>query len=317
MADHTRKSSMHDRNIHRDGYDMAALSAAFPALSEHIVMSQAGTPTVDFTDQRAVLTLNQAILVHHYGIEGWNLPEGYLCPPVPGRADYMHHVADLLAASNRGAIPEGISTRVLDIGVGANVIYPIVGRKTYGWSFTGSDIDGQALQAAGDIIQRNDLLQEHVSLKLQKNASHFFKGIVGNEDDFDLVICNPPFYSNEAEATEAAGRKWKNLGKDKDMGSKRNFGGHTNELYCEGGELQFIRKMIEESFFFTRKCYWFTTLVSKQEHMHQLHRTLQKVKATDVKVIHMSQGQKSSRILAWTLLNPVQQREWRARHFWE
>jgi 23S rRNA (adenine1618-N6)-methyltransferase len=308
---------MHERNIHRDGYDMAALSASFPALSEFIVTSQSGTATINFTDQRAVLALNQALLAHQYGIEGWNLPEGYLCPPIPGRADYIHHVADLLAASNRGAIPEGISTRVLDIGVGANVIYPIVGRKSYGWSFTGSDIDERALQSAGEIIQRNELLQEHVNVKLQKNASHFFKGIVGNEDEFDLVVCNPPFYANEAEAAEAAGRKWKNLGKDKDMGNKRNFGGHTNELYCEGGELQFIRKMIEESFFFARKCYWFTTLVSKQEHMHQLHRTLQKVKATDVKVIHMSQGQKSSRILAWTLLHPEQQREWRARHFWE
>jgi 23S rRNA (adenine1618-N6)-methyltransferase len=317
MQSPARKSSMHERNIHRDGYDMAALSAAFPLLGEHVITSQVGTPTINFADRRAVLALNQAILAHHYDIKGWNLPEEYLCPPVPGRADYIHHAADLLAASNRGAIPEGISTRVLDIGVGANMIYPIVGRKTYGWSFTGSDIDERALQSAREIIAHNELLQEHVSLKLQKNPTHFFKGIVGNEDEFDLVVCNPPFYANEAEASEAAGRKWKNLGKEKDMGSQRNFGGHTTELYCEGGEMQFIRKMIEESFFFARKCYWFTTLVSKQEHMHQLHRVLQRVKATEVKVIPMSQGQKSSRVLAWTLLHPEQQREWRARRFWE
>ena len=42
--------------------------------------------------------LNRAILMHHYGVKSWDIPAGYLCPPIPGRADYIHSVADLLAA---------------------------------------------------------------------------------------------------------------------------------------------------------------------------------------------------------------------------
>jgi 23S rRNA (adenine1618-N6)-methyltransferase len=311
-----RKSSMHERNRHRDGYDMAKLAASFPALQAFLTTSPAGILTIDFSDILAVTALNQALLAHDYAIREWTLPEGYLCPPVPGRADYLHYAADLLASHNKGTIPTGPGIQVLDVGVGANVIYPIIGRKEYGWSFIGSDIDATALQSARVIVDSNTLLEENVRLRLQKNATHFFKGITGDDDEFDLVVCNPPFYANEAEALEASGRKWKNLGKSKTMGTTRNFGGNSGELFCEGGELQFIQKMIAESFFYSRKCYWFTALVSRQEHIHSLRRALQRAKATEVQVIHMSQGQKSSRLLAWTFMNPVQQRTWRDRRFW-
>lgn len=312
-----RKSPLHERNVHRNGYDMARLTAAFPPLQPFITQSQAGTATINFSDIPSVTALNQALLAADYGVQQWSVPPGYLCPSVPGRADYIHYAADLMAAHNRGTVPPGSGIRVLDIGVGANAIYPIIGHKSYGWSFVGSDIDPVALQSAKAIIDSSDVLAEHVKIRLQKNPSHFFKGIIGNDEEFDLVVCNPPFYANEAEANEASARKWKNLGKEKTMGATRTFGGQQGELYCAGGEVQFIRKMMEESFFFARKCYWFTTLVSRHEHVHTLRRALQRWKPTEVQVVHMAQGQKNSRILAWTFLHPEQQREWRARRFWD
>lgn len=317
MHDAPRKSPLHERNAHREGYDMSRLTAAFPGLEPYVTTSQAGTPTVNFSDIQAVTALNRAILAADYGMHHWSLPPGYLCPSVPGRADYIHYAADLMAAHNRGSIPPGPGIRVLDLGVGANAIYPIVGHHAYGWSFMGSDIDPVALQSAKENVGSSESLSENVLLRLQKNPSHYFKGIIGSDEEFDLVVCNPPFYANEAEANEASARKWKNLGKAKAMGTTRTFGGQSAELYCEGGEVRFIRKMMEESFFFARKCYWFTTLVSRQEHIHGLRRALQRLKPKEVQVIHMAQGQKNSRILAWTFLSPEQQRDWRARRFWD
>jgi 23S rRNA (adenine1618-N6)-methyltransferase len=314
MAAPTRKSSMHERNVHRDGYDMARLMEKYAALKPFVLPSPAGTLTIDFSDVQAVTALNKAILESEYGVNDWNLPEGYLCPPVPGRADYMHHAADLLALHNGGTIPTGHSVHVLDIGVGAGVIYPILGNHLYQWSFVGSDIDEVALSNASVICKANERLQEDVQLRAQKNAGHFFKGIIGKEEVFDLVVCNPPFYGSEQEAQEASGRKWRNLGKKETTG--RNFGGMSHELYCEGGELKFIRDMVAESFFFARKVYWFTTLVSRQEHIHDLRRALNRVRPTEVHVIPMSQGQKSSRILAWTFLDRGQQQHWRESRFW-
>ncbi len=37
-----------------------------------------------------------------------------------------------------------------------------------------------------------------------------------------------------------------------------NFGGQQQELWCEGGEVAFIKKMIEESKGFAKQVMWFT-----------------------------------------------------------
>lgn len=78
--------------------------------------------SVNFADPLAVKTLNKALLAHFYGVTHWDIPDGFLCPPVPGRADYVHHLADLLADDNGGVVPK--QATVLDIGTGANLIYP-------------------------------------------------------------------------------------------------------------------------------------------------------------------------------------------------
>jgi 23S rRNA (adenine1618-N6)-methyltransferase len=80
----------------------------------------------------------------------------------------------------------------------------------------------------------------------------------------------------------------------------RNFGGQANELWCEGGELGFIRRMITQSARVAERCRWFTTLVSQNAHLPALRSALKQVPVTEVRVIEMAQGQKKSRVLAWT-----------------
>jgi len=81
-----------------------------------------------------------------------------------------------------------------------------------------------------------------------------------------------------------------------------NFGGISDELWCEGGEMKFITQMIFESAKYQQQVMWFTTLVSKNEHLKSLTKVLNKVEPTEIKVIEMKQGQKTSRILAWTFM---------------
>ncbi|MCP5854081.1 RlmF-related methyltransferase, partial [Klebsiella pneumoniae] len=86
-----------------------------------------------------------------------DIPADYLCPPIPGRADYIHVAADLLAEDNAGEVPKGAQVRALDIGVGVNCIYPLLGHSDYRWRFLGSDIDPVALASAKAIVQANNL----------------------------------------------------------------------------------------------------------------------------------------------------------------
>src|SRR4051812_16529097 len=108
-------SELHPRNRYRTGYDFAMLVRSSPALAQFIRSNPAGTPTIDFADPTAVTALNRALLRHDYDITHWDLPRDYLCPAIPGRADYVHYLADLLAES--GAISTGRAVTVLDIGV--------------------------------------------------------------------------------------------------------------------------------------------------------------------------------------------------------
>jgi 23S rRNA (adenine1618-N6)-methyltransferase len=297
---------MHPRNRHLSRYDFKQLIKSSPELAIHVFENKFGDESIDFANPESVKLLNRAILKEFYKIAWWNIPVNYLCPPIPGRADYLHYVADLLYGARGKLIV------ALDVGVGANCVYPLIGQYEYGWKFIGSDIDQGALDSAQLILDNNPGLKEKIDLRLQLSANQIFKGIIKSNELFDVTICNPPFHASAEEAAAGSERKIKNLGLKK---SVLNFGGQSHELWCPGGEKTFIKKMIGESTEFSQQCLWFTTLVSKKENLSYLEKEIKGVKAFDVKIIEMSQGQKISRLLAWTFQTKEQQKEW-AKQRW-
>lgn len=307
FARHTQPI-FHPRNRHQGHYDFARLTAACPELSAFLITNPAGDTTIDFGDPTAVRALNRALLRVQYGVAYWDIPDGYLCPPIPGRADYVHGLADLLAGCNGGVIPRGATVRVLDIGVGANCIYPLVGHAEYGWRFVGSEVDATALQAANGIVQANPGLGDAIELRHQSNRGHIFAGVVRDEDRFDLTLCNPPFHASADEAARGSRRKSLNLGR---RGAPLNFGGQASELWCTGGEASFLRRMIRESGDVRSRVMWFSSLVSKSDHLADVHRQLSKAGAVDVREVPMAQGNKQSRFVAWTFHDAVQRAAWR------
>lgn len=292
-------SGLHPRNRHHDRYDFQQLTAVCPELAPFLTR-KFKSETIDFANPDAVKALNRALLRTYYGIAFWDVPPGYLCPPVPGRADYIHYMADLLSERNDAVIPRGKTVRVLDIGMGANCIYPIIGHHEYGWRFVGTDIDPIAIRAAKQIVASNSALAGTVECRLQPNASDIFKGVVQPGETFALCICNPPFHASLTEADAGNQRKWKNLGKDKTAAPVLNFGGKKSELWYPGGEAAFISNMILQSAEAPQLCGWFTTLVSKKSNLPAIYKALKSVRALDVRTIEMNQGQKVSRVVAWT-----------------
>lgn len=285
------KSGLHPRNRFRTRYDFPQLVAGTPGLADFVKPNAHGDDSIDYADPQAVKALNQALLRQAYGLQHWDIPPGCLCPPIPGRSDYVHHLADLIS------LRRGPEVRVLDVGTGANCIYPLIGVSEYGWSFVGAELDPAAWRWAKKLVAVNFAIAKLVECRLQKSAMQCFQGIIQPGERFELTMCNPPFHASAAEAAAGAKRKQRNLGIRREA---LNFGGRAGELWCEGGELAFIRRMIEESASFAMNCGWFTTLVSKSEHLPRLEKALRQVKAAEVRIIDMAQGQKKSRILAWT-----------------
>ncbi|MBK7937223.1 MAG: 23S rRNA (adenine(1618)-N(6))-methyltransferase RlmF [Lewinellaceae bacterium] len=305
------KSNLHPRNQHRARYDFNRLTEVCPELSPYVRPNLHGDESIDFADPAAVKMLNFALLRQYYGIGYWDIPENYLCPPIPGRADYIHYMADLLGNNNYGKIPTGSKVRCLDVGVGANCVYPIIGNASYGWSFIGSDIDPVSLASANKIIDSNPALQQVVECRLQANPKNTFAGILQKGEIIDLSVCNPPFHASPEEARAGTLRKLNHLNGEKVSTPILNFGGQELELCCEGGEEKFVLDMISQSRQFATSCFWFSTLISKKSNVKIACKGLEKVRASDVKTISMGQGHKNSRILAWTFLSREQQKLWR------
>lgn len=305
------KSRLHPRNKHRERYNFKQLIETCPELAQFVKLNMYNDESIDFSNPEAVKMLNKALLKHYYDIDNWDIPQGYLCPPIPGRADYIHHIADLLRNYNYGKIPRGNKIKCLDIGVGANCVYPIIGNKEYAWSFIGSDIDPVSIENGNKIIKLNSFLKGKIELRLQNNSKDFFYGIIQKDELIDLTICNPPFHASLAEAQSGTIRKLSNLNHKKITKPILNFGGKNNELWCEGGEERFVREMIRESKKFATSCFWFSTLISKQSNLKSAYKVLEKAEAVEVKTIPMGQGNKTSRIVAWTFLDKEQQNKWR------
>lgn len=294
------KSILHPSNKHRARYDFNQLTAATPELKPFVLVNQYGDESIDFFNPEAVRLLNKSLLKHFYQINYWEIPAGYLCPSIPGRVDYIHYLADLISGNSKSKTSPSHPIRCLDIGVGASLIYPILGYKEYGWSFVGSDIDKGAIKAAQNNLDKNPSLKNKIEVRWQKNPNDFFRGIILPGEKFDLTMCNPPFHSSQADAQAAALRKLNNLKGVKTKQTILNFGGQDNELYTTGGELRFVTDMISESKSYSNSCLWFTSLLSKQSNLKPILALLKKLEAAEIKTIPMGQGNKISRIIAWT-----------------
>jgi 23S rRNA (adenine1618-N6)-methyltransferase len=305
---------LHKRNAHKGNYPLDKLCKHSPGLLKYVVTNPSGINTIDFSNPKGVKALNKALLHYYYDVEFWDIPDGYLCPPVPGRADYIHHLADLLSKGNEVNIPKGKNVKGLDIGTGANLIYPIIATAQYGWKMIGTDIDKVSIASAEHIIKSNHRLRKNIEIRQQDKADFIFEGLIKPTDKFDFCMCNPPFHSSAKEAFNTASRKTKNLAKNKvkrqstvskSSTSSLNFAGQANELWCTGGELAFIIKMIDESVRYSHQIQWFTSLISKKENVNTLVNKLKKMDVKidtvemDIKIINMAQGNKISRFVAW------------------
>lgn len=280
---------MHPKNPFSADYNFDSLVALYPPLKPFVFVNEYNTKTIKFANSEAVKALNTALLKEHFGITYWDLPANNLCPPVPGRLDYLLHVADLIDKKE--------DVHMLDIGTGANLIYPILATTHLNWKCTASEVNIDSLKNAQKIIDNNPSLKD-IELRHQQFKSHILERVITSTDCFDVVVCNPPFFKNRTDAEKNNLRKFENLNLSEE--NTQNFGGLSNELWYKGGEEAFIRTMAEESIQFKHQVHWFTAIVSQKENLKNIKRAVNKTKPTEVRIVEMELGNKQSRFIACT-----------------
>ena len=321
---HKGKSGLHKRNIHQGRYDFSELITALPELKKHVIRNPKGEMSISFSDPVAVKLLNKALLAYHYQVKNWDIPKGFLCPPIPGRADYIHRLQALVTED----LPKLNQTQLyaLDVGVGANCIYPIIGVTAYNWYCVGSDVDPVSVKNANHIAKQNSVLDGKIEARLQTSTENFFHGIIRPDEYYHITMCNPPFHKSLHDAQQGSQRKVTNLTANKvkrgqsslkpasQASSILNFGGQKAELWCPGGEAAFIKNMAFESRDFASQVLWFSSLISKKDNVRWMRKNLEKAGVKEIHIVEMSQGQKVSRFIAWTFHDRTQRTQWLERH---
>jgi len=204
---------MHLDNPHRNPYNFETLIQTNQELEAFVFTNEHEIQTIDFANPKGVFQLNKALLLHHYKLDHYELPIGHLCPAVPGRADYLCHVKTLLDERITGS-SDTASYKVLDIGVGANCIYPIIGAQLFNWNMVGVDINSDAVASAKEIVAATKGLESNIDIRHQTNNANIFTGIIKKDEYFNVTVCNPPFHTSEIEATKGTMRKLANISKD-------------------------------------------------------------------------------------------------------
>ena len=174
--------TMHKNNIHKSGYDFSKLCNVYPQLKPFVFINTYKTQTIDFANPEAVKCLNTALLFAHYNIKYWEFTDDNLCPPIPGRVEYIHHINQLLKTSELDT-----NITVLDIGAGATCIYPLLGHQVYGWNFIATDCDETSIQQAQKNINENGLTNK-IHLRFQNDKTQILKGILKPSDKFSVSM---------------------------------------------------------------------------------------------------------------------------------
>ena len=288
---------MHLQNPYQKRYDIKRLVEHYPSLQKFIVLNPSGEETIDFSSSSGVYALNKAMLLADFNLTEYHLPTGYLIPPIPGRLDYLLHIRDFL--SEKYNIPLDSKLRGLDIGAGANGIYCILAVQHLNWSMVGAESDAKAIEIAKANMHHTKTLQDKVEMRHQENKSFLLKNIIKSQEQFDFTICNPPFHSSREEAVKGSFRKIKNLGGPMDNKELTlNFEGQANELWCNGGEALFIKRLIKESIMFKNRVKVFSSLVANSNNLLKIEKQLKKVKA-NYHIIPMVRGNKKTRSILW------------------
>lgn len=271
------------------------------------------------------LALSRAILDKYFQLNLKSLPEGYLCPPIPNRLNYVLWMKQLLKESSSTEYftkPRTIFRRGVDLGTGASCIYPLLlSTSTFTdgqeWKILGTDIDEKAIQSAKENIAANGLETIIKVVKvLPTPVGGGSRNLIRNEEDdiittpvntammedsqfcnqIDFFLTNPPFYSSDNEATNVRS------GDDRERTSMT-----SNESVYPGGEIGFALDMIYDSYRHQNKCTWFSLMLSKKSSLRFLQKEVEKLLELgrgSIRIAEFTQGQMVRWGLAWTFLLP-------------
>ncbi|XP_068022025.1 RNA N6-adenosine-methyltransferase METTL16 [Melanerpes formicivorus] len=289
--------SMHARNRYKDKPpDFAYLAAKYPEFQQHLQTTLTGRVSLNFKDPEAVRALTCTLLKEDFGLT-IDIPVERLIPTVPLRLNYIHWVEDLIGHQEAD---KRVLRRGIDIGTGASCIYPLLGATLNGWYFLATEVDDMCFNYAKKNVEQNNLSDLIKVVKVPQktllmDALKEESGIV-----YDFCMCNPPFFANQLEAKGVNSRNPR-----RPPPSSVNTGGIT-EIMAEGGELEFVKRIIHDSLQLKKRLRWYSCMLGKKCSLAPLKEELRIQGVPKVTHTEFCQGRTMRWALAWSFYDDVQ-----------
>ncbi|NWH80380.1 MET16 methyltransferase, partial [Piaya cayana] len=288
---------MHARNRYRDRPpDFAYLAGKYPAFRQHVRCSLAGRVSLNFKDPEAVRALTCTLLKEDFGLT-IDIPIERLIPTVPLRLNYIHWVEDLIGHQDAD---KQVLRRGIDIGTGASCIYPLLGATLNGWYFLATEVDDMCFNYAKKNVEQNNLSDLIKVVKVPQKTLLMDALKEESEIIYDFCMCNPPFFANQLEAKGVNSRNPR-----RPPPSSVNTGGIT-EIMAEGGELEFVKRIIHDSLQLKKRLRWYSCMLGKKCSLAPLKEELRIQGVPKVTHTEFCQGRTMRWALAWSFYDDVQ-----------
>ena len=239
--------------------DFLILIKEFPDLKKYIIKQneeKLEEISFDWSNNNLSLLMTKSILDYYFNIKYYNIPKGYLIPPIPSRLNYLNLINKILIKEINSQSRYSSDIIGIDIGTGANIIYPILGNSIFNWKFICSEINDESYNNAKLILEKNNLENE-INLIKQKNKNNIFLNILNQENKYIFSLCNPPYYDYETEIKLD----------EKKRDNEFNF----DEVYYKKGEFGFFQRYFIESTCYKKNVYLFTILIGKKANMENIN----------------------------------------------
>ncbi|XP_077579585.1 RNA N(6)-adenosine-methyltransferase mettl16 isoform X1 [Stigmatopora nigra] len=284
--------SMHPRNRYKDKPpDFAYLASKYPEFQAHVQTNLSGKAVLNFKEPEAVRALTCTLLKEDFGLS-IEIPLERLIPTVPLRLNYIHWVEDLIDGQKQ-------PRRGIDIGTGASCIYPLLGASMNGWFFLATEVDDICFDYATRNVEQNNLSDLVKVVKVPQKTLLMDALKEETEIVYDFCMCNPPFFANQLEAKGVNSRNAR-----RPPPSSVNTGGVT-EIMAEGGELEFVKRIIHDSLQLKKRLRWYSCMLGKKCSLVPLKEELRKQGVPKVTHTEFCQGRTMRWALAWSFYNDV------------
>ncbi|XP_039215056.1 RNA N6-adenosine-methyltransferase METTL16 isoform X1 [Crotalus tigris] len=289
--------SMHARNRYKNKPpDFAFLASKYPEFKQHVQINLSGRVSVNFKDPQAVRALTCTLLKEDFGLQ-IDIPLERLIPTVPLRLNYIHWVEDLIAQQDT-ATKDSV-TWGIDIGTGASCIYPLLGATLNGWYFIATEVDDVCFSYAKKNVEQNNLSDLIKVVKVPQKTLLLDALEEESEVIYDFCMCNPPFFANQLEAKGVNSRNPR-----RPPPSSVNTGGIT-EIMAEGGELEFVKRIIHDSLQLKKRLRWYSCMLGKKCSLAPLKEELRIHGVPKVTHTEFCQGRTMRWALAWSFYENV------------